>query len=206
MPPILPGTCQYYIVGWYLVYFPVSSDLMRWRLLLSFHTSQGDFALLCHRELNTIWEKRDFLMSIISYVMFKKFKSHTVRLEFFLLLSFLTFSKFCLGLFWVKDQSSLKVFSNGTLPTPAWTTLTWDHLLLANHSILHEPAKQEAIAEGFWVCLQKLSFTRLLLMSTHRTARCLTPLWQVTEHCKYNFRVRDEKNGIQWRLAHRLYH
>ena len=159
-----------------------------------------------YKKKKKLWENRDFLMSIISCMMFKKFKSHTVRLEFFLLLSFLTFSKFCLGLFWIKDQSSLKVFSNGTLPTPAWTTLTWDHLLLANHSILHEPAKQEAIAEGFWVCLQKLSFTRLLLMSTHRTARCLTPLWQVTEHCKYDFRVRDEKNGIQWRLAHRLYH
>lgn len=205
MPPILPGTCQYYIVGWYLVYFPVSSDLMRWRLLLSFHTSQGDFALLCHRELNTIWENRKFLMSSISYMMFKKFKSHAVRLDLFLR-SFRTFSKFCLGLFWVKDQSSLKVFSNGTIPTPEWTALTWDHLLLANHSILHEPAKQETTAEGFWVWLQKLSFTRLLLMSTHRTARCLTPLWQVTEHCKYDLRVRDEKNGIQWRLAHRLYH
>lgn len=203
MPPILPGTCQYYIVGWYLVYFPVSSDLMRWRLLLSFHTSQDDFALLCHRELNTVWENRDFLMSSISYMMFKKFKSHAVRLDLFLaVLSY--FYKFCLGLFWVKDQSSLKVFSNGTIPTPEWTSLTWDHLLLANHSILHEPAKQEATAEGFWVWLQKLSFTRLLLMSTHRTARCLTPLWQVTEHCKYDLRVRDEKNGIRWRLAHRL--
>ena len=87
MPPILPGTCQYYIVWWYLVYFPVSSDLMRWRLLLSFHTSQGDFALLCHRELNTVWENRDFLMSSIasiSYMMFKKFKSHAVRLDLFL--------------------------------------------------------------------------------------------------------------------------
>ena len=134
-----------------------------------------------------------------------QFKSHAVRLDLFLaVLSY--FYKFCLGLFWVKDQSSLKVFSNGTIPTPEWTSLTWDHLLLANHSILHEPAKQEATAEGFWVWLQKLSFTRLLLMSTHRTARCLTPLWQVTEHCKYDLRVRDEKNGIQWRLAHRLYH
>lgn len=77
MPPMLSGICQYYIVWWYLVYFPVSSDLMRRHLLLSFHTSQGDFALLCHRELNTIWENREFLIpSSISYMMFKKFKSH----------------------------------------------------------------------------------------------------------------------------------
>ena len=46
-----------------------------------------------------------------------QFKSHAVRLDLFLaVLSY--FYKFCLGLFWVKDQSSLKVFSNGTIPTP----------------------------------------------------------------------------------------
>lgn len=63
-------------------------------------------------------------------------------------------------------------------------TLTWDHLWLANQSVLQDPVKQDSVTDGFGLRPQKLSLTARLLMSTHRTILCLTPFSQVTEHCK----------------------
>ena len=53
--------------------------------------------------------------------------------------------------------------------------LTWDHLWLTTQSVLQEPAKHDSVDGGFGLCLQKLSFTEVFLVSTQVTILCLTP-------------------------------
>lgn len=75
------------------------------------------------------------------------------------------------------QQSLYALLYNG-----AAHALTCDHLWLANHSVLQEPAKHDSVIGGFGLCSQKFSFTDVFLMSTHVTALCLIPRSQVTEH------------------------
>lgn len=70
----------------------------------------------------------------------------------------------------------------GLVKLGMYNALTWDHLWLTTQSVLQEPAKQDSVFGGFGLCLQKLSFTEVFLMSTQVTTLCLTPFSHVTEH------------------------